>query len=592
MTFQHIAVCVASLTLFASLSLAASGVDGSPQNLNFEDNALAPWQWSAPAATGAHGDIDRTIGHDSRQSFRIDYAAAQTPNVFAMLSQNVPVTPNTLYQFTIHVKGSGVGNAWVGGGPDWAIRVHCPADAKDWTPLSGTFMTGPKDTTFQFIVGIESKTQSLWIDDLIFTPLTTLAPSDYRVTQKSLAPTNVVEAMFPTSFTQSIGVNVFGFPETPGELGQFSDLKFGLVRTSMHWFEAEPKKGQFDDAYWALMKKWVDTYAKNGTRVLFIIDCGNPAYDCPLRDFPKTAEHRAGFARFAAEAATQFKGRKVMFELWNEPDGGITAEEYMALAKATIPAMRKADPNVVVVGPGAHHYAVAWLEKCFDYGLLNLVDVLSIHLYFGMPPAPQPAPELNTPLVKTLRTLVAKYAQGRSVPIMNSEWGYKRLVPGTAPISNSGAVTTTDQTEYLPRAILLQQLWNLRFAAWFCWWTPPESIVHDGDFALLTPTHVPTISYYVMKTLNTQLQNAKLAKRLSTVSADDYVLEFDSDQGKRWVAWTAAAPHALTIPLATSASSVTVTDISGTRTFDLPVESTKKTIELVISGAVQYIHEK
>jgi hypothetical protein len=175
---------------------------------------------------------------------------------------------------------------------------------------------------------------------------------------------------------------------------------------------------------------------------------------------------------------------------------------------------------------------------------------------------------------------------------MNSEWGYKRLVPGTAPISNSDAVATADQTEYLPRTLLLAQLWNLKFRVWFCWWTPPESIVNDGDFALLSPTHVPTISYYAMKTLNTHLANAKFTKRLPIVSADDHVLEFDSDQGKRWVAWTAAAPHTLTIPLATSASSVTITDISGTRTFDLPVASTRKTIELAFSGAVQYVREK
>ena len=115
----------------------------------------------------------------------------------------------------------------------------------------------------------------------------------------------------------------------------------------MHWAEAEPQKGKFDEGYWKTVTGLRGLLCQHGTRMLFILDYGNPAYGGEWGAMPKTKEQRAAFARFAAEAVKQFQGRTAMFELWNEPDGAVTAEEYMALAKVTIPAMRKANPNVV-----------------------------------------------------------------------------------------------------------------------------------------------------------------------------------------------------------------------------------------------------
>ena len=279
-----------------------------------------------------------------------------------------------------------------------------------------------------------------------------------------------------------------------------------------------------------------------------------------------------------------------MFELWNEPDGAVTAEEYMALAKATIPAMRKANPNVVVIGPGAHHYATDWLEKCFQYGLLNLVDAVSLHLSFGPPTDCQPAPELNTPIVDAAKKLVAEYAKGRTIPIVNSEWGYKRPIPGQEPNSNNLAVSAKEQTEYLPRTFLLSQLWGLEFSTWFCWWLDPKSVALDGDYALVTSDRMPISAYYALKNLIQQLPKGQLKRRLNVGTEEDYVLKFDTAQGTRWVVWTIGKPHKISVPVG-NVKHVRVSDQTGSQSSMLSADQSGIVV-LPADGAVQYLQSE
>ena len=557
-----------------------------PGNPDFEHKPISPWQWGVVGGAKAAGEVDTKVFHGGQSSFRISNESAQAPNVFGMISQTLPVKPNTRYEFSVWSKGEKVGNAWIGGGPAWEIRVRFPAGTYDWQKFSGTFMTGPKETTFNMMVAVESTTENLWLDDVEMTAVATLEPEEYTVTETSLAPTEAVAAKLGAGFPDALGICVFGFTHNPGELDQFAETGVKIVRTNMHWAEAEPQKGKFDEDYWKTMKSWVDSYAKHGIRMMFILAYGNPAYGGEWGEMAKTKERRAAFARFAAEAATQFKERNVLFELWNEPDGAVTAEEYMSLAKVTIPAMRKANPNVVIVGPAAHHYATAWLERCLKYGLLKIIDAVSFHLYFGIPPAPQPMPEFNAPVVAEARKLVAQYAGGRSVPIINSEWGYKRRFPADKP-EYSACVSTSENAKYLPRVFLLSQLWDLKFNAWFCWWSPDSSIKSDGDYALVTPERIPMPSYYAMANLTRQLPKGHFKRRIDVGSKDDYVLEFDTATGLRWAVWTVGNPHQIQLPTG-EVKRVKVTDFTGTRIFPLSAGQSGG-IVLSADDGVQYV---
>jgi hypothetical protein len=574
---------------FVANAAAVVRAENPAENLGFERESLAPWQFAALGGAQAVGEVDAKVFHSGRRSLRIANASPQAAGVFGMLSQRLHVTPNTRYEFSVWGKGQGVGNAWIGGGPGWELRVRFPAGTYEWQKFTGTFFTKPTETAFDLIIAVESPTQGLWLDDVQIVAVATLTPDQYTVTATSLAPPEAVARFFGPNLPPALGLCVFGFPQNPSELDQLAASGATLVRTDMHWADAEPRRGNFDEAYWKTVMDGVDSYAKRGIRMLFILDYGNPVYGGGWGEMPGTPERRAAFARFAAAAAERFKSRNVIFELWNEPDGAVTAEEYMALAKVTIPAMRKANPNVVLIGPAAHHYATAWLERCYGYGLLNLCDAVSVHLYFGMPPQPQPIPELNGPLVEAARKLVAKYANGRTVPIVNSEWGYKRSAPNEKTEADGVRINSRERAAYVPRMFLLSQLWELKFSVGFCWWLPEAAIKSDGDYGLLTADHRPTPAYDSMATLGHQLPNGRLKQRVATGSQDDYVLKFDTAKGIRWAVWTTRQPHAILVPVG-NLKKVRVTDVSGSRSFSAAVDK-PGAISLQADGEVQYLRE-
>ena len=118
----------------------------------------------------------------------------------------------------------------------------------------------------------------------------------------------------------------------------------------MDWAKVEPQQNHFD---FSAFDRLVASMSKRGVRIVFILDYGNPNYDYWRP--PENPETRAAFARFAARAAYRYRGKGIIWDIWNEPNllqfwhSGPNAEHYGLLALETIAAIRGADPT-------AHHH--------------------------------------------------------------------------------------------------------------------------------------------------------------------------------------------------------------------------------------------
>jgi GH35 family endo-1,4-beta-xylanase len=97
---------------------------------------------------------------------------------------------------------------------------------------------------------------------------------------------------------------------------------------------------------------------KHKIKPLFILDYGNPIHspgEFPFTDRMNTPEVREAFARWAAAAVTHFKGRGILWEIWNEPNHpGFwkpqpNVEDYIQLAQATAKAVRAAAPGEALI---------------------------------------------------------------------------------------------------------------------------------------------------------------------------------------------------------------------------------------------------
>jgi hypothetical protein len=325
----------------------------------------------------------------------------------------------------------------------------------------------------------------------------------------------------PPEVPRGFGVNIHFTDPGPGVMGRFAQAGFRLARMDLGWAGVEKTKGRFD---FSAYDRLVTHLARANARPLFILDYANPLYDGGLA--PHTEAGRAAFARFAAAAAGHFRGRGVIWEIWNEPNlaqfwkPGPDAEAYGRLALATARAVRAADPDAVVIAPGSSQFPWPFFETVFRMGVLEHVDAVSVHPYR------ETAPETAAEDFARLRALIARYAPPakRGLPIVSSEWGYSTA---------KGAVSEARQAQYLARMWLSNLAHGVDLSVFYDW-------RDDGDnpddrehrFGTVRRDLTPKPSFEAARSIVAALNGYTFRHRLEGTGPDDWRLLFqkgDSD---------------------------------------------------------------
>ena len=178
-----------------------------------------------------------------------------------------------------------------------------------------------------------------------------------------------------------LGVNIHLTDPKPGELEMIAAAGFKWVRMDFLWGATEPERGRYDFAHYDHLLDALDRF---GMRAILILDYGHRLYDGDRA--VRTDKGREAYARWAAAAVTHFQARGVVWELWNEPNGGFwspkaNVEEYAAMALAASKAMRAAAPGEAIVGPATSQIDLPFIEACCKAGLLEYWDAISVHPY-------------------------------------------------------------------------------------------------------------------------------------------------------------------------------------------------------------------
>jgi len=110
---------------------------------------------------------------------------------------------------------------------------------------------------------------------------------------------------------------------------------------------------------------------------------GKQKADTPPKDLAKWEEIVTAYVRHYSEIGIPFG----INEVWNEPDGTYgffsgTESEYQQIYKATVQAVRAADPDAVVAGPGSDHHLL-WNTTFIDFVAQNQLplDYYTFHEY-------------------------------------------------------------------------------------------------------------------------------------------------------------------------------------------------------------------
>ena len=320
---------------------------------------------------------------------------------------------------------------------------------------------------------------SLLLLGLVTLGISPLFAADEGVNPSDPAPSTVPAtrpAPRPTTgpvIPEGLGVNIHFTSPRPGEMEMLAAGGFRLVRMDFAWAGIERKAGEYDfSAYDGLVKACEEHHV----RPMFILDYANPNYDQGLS--PHTDEGRAAFAKWAAASAQHFKGRGVVWEMYNEPNIHFwkprpNVDDYAKLAVAVGKALKEAAPGETYVGPATSEVDLAFIETCFKAGLLDYWSAVSVHPYR------QKDPETVSADYRKLRQLIRKYAPPekvvKGVPILSGEWGYSTAWNG---------FDEERQGKYLPRQWLVNLYNEVPVSVWYDWHddgtNPKEGEHHFG----------------------------------------------------------------------------------------------------------------
>jgi len=292
---------------------------------------------------------------------------------------------------------------------------------------------------------------------------------------------------------------------------------------------------------------------------------------------PATQAEREAFRDLCVAMVTGFQGKGIIYEMWNEPNTDAfwpplaIANNYMAAMSMAIAAMKAVDPNCIVIAPNSAGItdATAFIETCFQQGMLNYIDVVSAHPYF----TPGESPEINFTASRypTLRTLVDSYSTPRTISIGSSELGVCQSWAGYGTLVRTQAQQARDIT----RSVLVDMVLRhpVRIIYTFNDWVDEGNPnfegygLFDSNMYAADGPH-PKLSYYSVKTLLQRLSGTQFLKMVepSPYNANYYVALFNGQNKAVIAAWIGGSfdPDSRTVDFEVPSAPLEMVDEFGT----------------------------
>jgi hypothetical protein len=195
------------------------------------------------------------------------------------------------------------------------------------------------------------------------------------------------------------------------------DAGFGWVKQGFAWREIEGRaKGAFD---WGVTDRIVDQAESIGLHIIARLD-SDPTW-ASGQVYPNAADiimtppnNYQDFADFCYALASRYEGRIAAYQIWNEPNlarewGGRAPdpEGYTRLLKAGYQAIKRADPNAIIISAGLAPTTrfdqvampdTAYLTRMYAVGAQPYFDALGAHgAGYKAPPEKDPGEVANDP---------------------------------------------------------------------------------------------------------------------------------------------------------------------------------------------------
>lgn len=350
----------------------------------------------------------------------------------------------------------------------------------------------------------------------------------------------------PREIPQGVGVNIHFVTGHEKDLDMIAAAGFKWVRMDFTWEGIEHQKGMYD---WSGYEQLTANLEKRGMKAIYILDYSHHLYEDVVRAknpitgkehedlaSPQKPEAVAAFAKWAAASAEHFKGRPIIWEIFNEPN--ITfwkpkpdVKQYTALALAVCKAIHEKVPDASIIGPATSGIPVDFIEEFLKSGVLKDLSGLSVHPYRNYSRSPETAVEDYAKLWR----LLDKYApkKGEPLPVISGEWGYAT--------EEKKGVSLEKQAQFAVRQQLVNVANNVPISIWYDWKNDgPDAAEREHNFGTVTMNLEPKPAYKAIQTLTRELNGMSPSERLEAANEKDYLLVLkDKDGNQKLAAWTA-----------------------------------------------------
>jgi len=405
--------------------------------------------------------------------------------------------------------------------------------------------------------------------------------------------TLIAQSLIPDgTIPSNVGMQIKGDTEGPKHLDIIKKMGVQWVRRGFIWESIEIEKGVYDFSRY-------DDFVKNcEDRNLSIIGC--MAFSNKLYGHVKDEPARTAYSNFASKLVERYKDKNIIWEIWNEPNtmtfwgrhGGVGnsdlyAEQYTNLVRVTVPAMKKANPDCIILAGSVSNMwteSYKWMSYCFARGMLNIDwDIWSVHPY-GVK-----APEDYIEAYAYTRQLMKNADGDVTRKWINSERGFPVNTKAEGYAGGDTKLAFEYQAWHLVRQYLIDLLEGLPVTIWYEWGGKEGFAVYEEN-GTITP------AFTACKVFVEELSGYKLDKRLPTENPRDFVLRLVNKKGKvKLAVWTAPPPmespdkivnHSIRINVNKKSGALNITDLYGGKG---KIKIKNNTIEPFLSGSVQYI---
>ncbi len=411
----------------------------------------------------------------------------------------------------------------------------------------------------------------------------------------SLSAADLPEPVLP----QGVGVNIHFARGHERDLDLIAAAGFKVIRMDFGWAGIERAKGEYD---WSAYDELTANLERRGLRAIYILDYSNPLYEETVtsknpvsgreqRDIasPQHPESIEAFARWAAAAAKHFQGRRIIWEIWNEPNISFwkpkpDVRQYTALAQATCLAVRAADPGATIIGPATSEVPLKFLDEFFASGALTHLDAVSVHPYRSYRKGPETAAEDYA----VLRALIERHAptpEKKGLPVISGEWGYSTFAKGV-PLETQAAFAVRQQ--------LANLLAGVPLSIWYDWKNDgPDPNEREHNFGVVANDLKPKPAYTALQVMTRELDGYRLERRLDPGRTNDFVLLLTNTAGaKAFAVWTTeskAHQKSLALPddVALAASPVSLVNGDGSAG---RVSRQGNDLQFEVAPSPKYIH--